>query len=109
MKTKLTTRKKFWLDHVRNQVQSNLSQSEYCRVHKINPKSFSAQKSILLKEFPLEENNPDNLFIPVKKKNLNDSVTVKLSSGIELSFDKLPDATWIANVVYEMSLKNDQH
>ncbi len=109
MNKKLSNRKQFWTKHVKNHQASGKSASEYCRKHGLNPKTFSSQKSTVLKDLAQQKKNTDEDFIPIKKKNYENNVTIKTSSGIEFTFDRPPEPIWIAKVMSQMSSDNDQY
>ncbi len=103
----LSPRRKLWLKHIQNQQTSGLSQSSYCKIHQLNVKSFSSNKSQLAKYIPMEEiSENQNIFIPLVSNKRSDSFSIKLNSGIELIFEELPDPNWMSKLLSEMSSNN---
>ena len=100
MLKKLSTRKQFWIRHINNFNDSGLIAKDYCKKHSINYKSFTAQKS-QLKDY-LNNNSIDNTidkFVPIKNKINPSKFSIKLKSGIELTFEDLPKSEWLVSTI----------
>lgn len=104
--TKQKNAKQFWINHISSFEQSGLSQSEYCRRMKLNPKSFSAQKSMISKS---SFTSGPFIQIPLKSKNRREDVVIKLSNGMELKFEDLPDPVWFSKVIQSMGASDAIH
>lgn len=97
-------RKQFWLDHFKKFEQSGLSQIQYCKMNNINHKSFSAQKSLLRKNSKKSEHN----FVPLIDKSSDTLFILKLSNGMEISFNQTPDPHWIGQMIKSLDIGHDQ-
>ena len=99
---KLSKSQLFWKYHIEQCESSSLSKAQYCKQHGINKSSLSAQKSWFKQHGLLETKNPKSDFI-----NLTDNQTnkfqISLSNGILLTFDQLPQASWIAQLIGQMN------
>lgn len=105
---KLSKADLFWKNHIKQFQLSELSQVDYCRMHNLNAKSFSARKSKFQREhreYQVESNKQN--FIPINEKN--ELFKIKLSSGLELSFDKTPDPLWLASILKSIGTEHDQY
>ena len=103
---KLSIRDKFWKDHIIKWESSGLSQGDYCRKAGINYKSFSARRSSFRKQGIIS--TTEDMFIPVKKK-VNKEIAIKLSNGLELYFDQLPEVNWLGSFVKQFGDNNAIH
>ena len=99
-----TSRKQFWINHICKFNRSGMSQTEYCKANKINPKSFSAQKSQLKNLVGAEEQN----FIPLESKKTS-KFSLNLSNGIQITFDQAPDPNWVGKMIQSLDLNHDQY
>lgn len=98
MKKKLTPKEGFWYNHVKSFLTSGMQQVDYCKKHDLNPKSFSVRKSEYFKRHKEEQFESSNQFIPLSPTSSH--LSVKLPSGIELTFDKVPDPIWMGKVLH---------
>lgn len=98
----LTKNQKIWISRIKEQKASGLSQIEYCRKYQLNKGSFSAQKSMLSKSGFLDGRSigDSGHFLELTKKS-NTKITLELESGIKISFDELPEPTWMGKVLGE--------
>ena len=81
-------------DHFR---KSGLSKADFCRTHKISLSSFSYQSKLHAREqqfLPVVHNSSS--FISVREKQ---EFKLKINDSLTLSFDSLPDATWLSSFV----------
>lgn len=92
--------KTFWKNHIERQMASDYSQSEYCRLHKLKVGSFSSWKTKIK-----NESNEASVFIPIQPQD-DQSFKIQLSSGLEITFNQLPDANWMANFIGSMERPN---
>jgi len=97
MKT-LSLKDQYWKDHINKWKSSGLSQANYCRKAGINFKSFSSRKSSFKKQ---GVSSTEELFIPVKK-TIPKKIIIKLSSGLELLFDELPEVNWFGKFIKQL-------
>lgn len=104
---KLTARDQFWLNHVEACAKSQMSQSDYCKKHGLNIKSFSARKSIYRNSKRKIATGSQDLFIPLNGDK--STIRITLSTGIELTFDKIPDPSWMGSVLHSLGASNDQN
>ena len=101
---KLTKADLYWKNHIEQFLKSGLAQVDYCKKHGLNAKSFSVRKS---EYFRRERKTSKDAFVPIIKKG--SSFTIKLSTGLELSFDETPDPTWIGSVLKSIGQEHDQY
>ena len=109
--TKRKNSTQFWIDHITSYQQSGLSQTEYCRRMKLNVKSFSARKSMLLKSATADDEK-GFVKVPLNKKDVlvqKDVVIIRLPNGMELKFDNLPDPSWLSKVIRSMGADDVVH
>lgn len=97
----LSVKENFWFNHVESFLNSGMQQKDYCKKHGLNPKSFSVRKSEYMKR---QRSDNTKKFIALTS---NDSIKIKLSSGTELTFEKVPDPAWIGAVLKELG--SDAH
>jgi len=60
----------FWLDHINQALQSNLSLAEYARLHKLSDKSIYRWKKVLTQRGLPVEDTPSVAFVKVKHESL---------------------------------------
>lgn len=99
-------KQQFWINHIKNHQQSNLTQAEYCKQHNINNKSFSSQKSQLSKNII---NQTESLFLPLQTAKKNNSFSIKINNGMEIKFDSIPEPIWIAKLLNSIDESHDQY
>ena len=97
---KLTVKELYWYNHVATCLQSGMQQLDYCKKHDLNPKSFSVRKSEYFRRQKKMTEDTHN-FIPLESSP--STVTIKLSTGEEIKFDKMPDPSWVGSVLKELS------
>lgn len=99
---KLTNSRQFWKGHIERQATSGPSQAVYCKAQGLNKSTFSAQKSTLSKEGLLGTSEGRfEPFIPIEANG--DSISIELSTGVKIIFDKLPEAKWVAKLLGELN------
>ncbi len=102
----LSTRDQFWLNHVKKWQKSGVAQAQYCRLNNINHKTFSSKKSVFKNNNLLETEDSEQNFIPI---NTVESFKVKISGGVELTFDKAPDVNWFSKLLTTLEDSHDLH
>jgi hypothetical protein len=98
---KISKSKKFWINHIQKFEQSNLSQSEYCKMKGINKSSFSAQKTELKRQ-GLISSDSASPFMSLQDASHSTRFSITLSSGHIITFDQLPDIKWITEFLGEV-------
>ena len=96
MKKKLSPKELYWQNHIRTFLNSGLKQVDYCKEHNLNAKTFSVRKSEYFRHNDNIENESSNNFVPLNNKK---NISIKLSNGVELSFDHEPDPVWMGAVL----------
>ena len=83
------------LDHFR---KSGLSRAEFCRTHKLSCSSFAYQAKLHGSKalVPVSQASPLSSFISVRERS---EFKLKINDSFTLSFDSLPDATWLSTFV----------
>ena len=98
-------RKEEWQELILRQAESGLSAQQFCRNHDVCPKYFSIRK----KQLGLRQ----SAFVPVlQSKRANSEIpatTLKSASLVLrhgeccLHFESMPDSTWLAQLVRELT------
>ena len=98
-------RKEEWQELILRQAESGLSAQQFCRNHDVCPKYFSIRK----KQLGLRQ----SAFMPVlhAKRANPETAAPALKSALRilrhgeccLHFEAMPDATWLAQLIRELS------
>ena len=96
MKRKLSPKELYWQNHIKTFLNSGLKQVDYCKEHNLNAKTFSVRKSEYFRNQNSEDSDSVDNFIPLNNKK---NISIKLSNGVELSFNHEPDPVWMGRVL----------
>ena len=84
--------------------KSGLSAADFCRTQKISPSSFSYHAKLRASEAssssPRRSSNP---FVSLQEKQ---EFKLKINDSLTLSFETLPDATWLSKFVSSLGGDN---
>ncbi len=110
----MTQKEKYWLKQVKKFKQSGIGQTEFCRINKIHPSSFSSNKTKLRRKGLLDHSSSQDLFIPIKKvesikKGESNSITISISSGQEITFSSPPPIEWFVSLMDQLGKENVKH
>jgi hypothetical protein len=98
---------KRWKAHIEQWKKSNLSQNDYCQLHKLHPGTFSAYKARLIKQGLLGPKK-DRLseltdpFILLEEKT-SSQFFIELPNKVKICFDRMPDPAWVGKVLGEIN------
>lgn len=101
-----------WKKIIKTYAESNLSKSDFCNENKIHKGQFYYWCTKLrpdLKTKPGISKLNSSLFLPVKTNNKEKFFSLTLSNGIKISFDSLPDPSWIANLIISVDNMHVKH
>lgn len=77
-------------------LKSGLTKTDFCRSQKMAQSKFFYFAKLHRESSPPKPSSSTNLFLPVVSKK---DFTIKINNKVELSFESLPDALWMANFV----------
>ena len=103
MKKKFSPKELYWQNHIKTFLNSGQKQVDYCKEHNLNAKTFSVRKSEYFKHQNMGDQEDVDNFVPLNNKK---SISIKLSNGIELSFDHEPDPVWMGTVLGSLESLN---
>ena len=103
-----------WSKIVNDYESSGLGKAEFCKLNKVNVNQFyywCAKLRPDLKTLQFSNSNSKSDFISIKEPIVSApaSFSMKLSSGLELHFDNLPDTTWVANLISTLASSHEKH
>ena len=107
MKKKISAKDQFWFNHIEQASNLDIPQATYCRQHGLNPKTFSVRKSQYKKWKNSQNISKNDNFVPLETNK--SSISIKLSTGLELIFDKIPDPNWMGAVIQSLGISHDQY
>ena len=87
----------FWSEHISSWKRSKLSIRKHCEREGLIQHRFYRWKK------DLAGNTSSSFIEAVDKDQAQKSFSLKLSNGMSLSFDTLPDAAWLGNFIRECS------
>ena len=87
----------YWHHHIRSYEESDLSVRRYCTTHNLVDSTFRYWQKKLTHVAPKAES-----FIQVKVKDIASGCRLRLSSGICLELDHLPNPSWLASLEKEL-------
>ena len=104
----------FWKKIVKTYAESNLSKSDFCYENKIHKGQFyywctKLRPDLKAKPGPATINSNDSLFLPVKTIQKEKIFSLTLPNGMKISFDSLPDPSWIANLIISVDNMHVKH
>jgi len=77
-------------------LKSGLTKADFCRSQKIAQSKFFYFAKLHRESSASKPSSPSNLFLPVVSKK---DFTIKINNKVELSFESLPDAIWMASFI----------
>lgn len=103
-----------WSKIVDDYSSSGLGKAEYCKLNKLNVNQFyywCAKLRPDLKSLQFSSNTSSSDFVAVKTPVATKQVSfsIKLSTGLEINFDTLPDTTWMANFITTLVSAHEKH
>jgi hypothetical protein len=106
MKT-LTPSAKRWKAHIEQWKKSNLSQNDYCQMHKLHPGTFSAYKARLKRKESLvpKKDRLSELTDPfvLLEEKVSSQFFIELPNKVRICFDQMPDPSWVGKVLGEIN------
>lgn len=88
--------KQNWQNFFDLYLKSGQSKTDFCRSQKMTQSKFFYFAKLHRDSVPSKQSSSSNLFLPVVSKK---DFTIKINNKVELSFESLPDAHWMANFV----------
>lgn len=88
--------KQNWQHFFELYLKSGLTKANFCRTQKMAPSRFFYYAKLHRQSQSPKESSPSNLFLPLVGKK---DFTIKINNKVELSFESIPDALWMANFV----------
>ncbi len=88
--------KSFWLEQIERWKESGLSIKKFCKDEGLIEHKFYHWKKKL-------SQNTSNDFIEAVEKKSPGHFCITLSNGMSLTFDSLPEASWLGNFIKECS------
>ena len=103
----------FWKKMISNYEQSNLKKAEFCKQNRLVVSQFYYWCSKLRPDLNIPNNSIRNtsensLFLPVKKDRNEKGFQIILNDT-KLSFDSLPEPSWLASLLKSMGESNVIH
>jgi hypothetical protein len=92
----------FWKRMINVYSESNLSKANFCNENKLHKEQFYYWCNKLrpdLKTLPNTNKSNSSLFLPVKTSQKEKIFSIILTNGMKISFDSLPDPSWIASLI----------
>jgi hypothetical protein len=77
-------------------LKSGLTKVDFCRSQKLTQSRFFYFAKLHRDPSPSKQSSSSNLFLPLVSKK---DFTIKINNKVELSFESIPDARWMANFV----------
>ena len=77
-------------------LKSGLTKTDFCRTQKMTPSRFFYFAKLHRDSSHPKQSSSSNLFLPLVSKK---DFMIKINNKVELSFETLPDAHWMANFV----------
>lgn len=77
-------------------LKSGLTKADFCRSQKIAQSKFFYFAKLHREPSSSKQSSSSNLFLPVVSKK---DFVIKINNKVELSFESLPDALWMANFI----------
>jgi len=93
----------FWKTHIERWEKSGQTQRLYCQNHKLNLKSFTSRKTSIKKSMASQPK--EKKFIALKEV-VSNPIKIKLSNGMELTFDEIPSPIWFGKLISEINENN---
>ena len=88
--------KQNWLHFYDLYLKSGLTKADFCRSQKIAQSKFFYLAKLHRDSSTPKQSSPSNLFMPVVSKK---DFTIKINNKVELAFESIPDALWMANFI----------
>lgn len=76
--------------------KSGLSQAEFCRTHNLSRSSFAYHSKLKVESFPPSVPTKSSSFIAMREKQ---EFKVRINDSLTLSFETLPEPTWLSTFV----------
>ncbi len=102
----------FWKKMIKTYAESNLSKSDFCNENKIHKGQFYYWCTKLRPDLKAKSgmSKPNHsLFLPVKTSQKEKIFSLTLTNGSKISFDSLPDPSWIANLIISVDNMHVKH
>jgi hypothetical protein len=83
--------------------KSGLSRAKYCRIHKLSPSSFAYHAKSHKAHVPDQHLKSSNAsFIEVRERGTE--FKLKINDSLTLSFESLPEASWLSAFVQSLGV-----
>ncbi len=102
----------FWKKIIKTFAESNLSKADFCNENKLHKGQFYYWCTKLrpdLKAKPGITKSDNTLFLPIKTSQKEKMFSLILPNGMKISFDSLPDPSWIANLIISVDNMHVKH
>jgi hypothetical protein len=91
--------KQNWLNFVDLYSKSGMTKADFCRSQKIPAHTFFYYQKFhgtIKNSFPRSEQSVAPLFVPLTEKK---EFRIRINNSVSLSFDSVPEASWMASFV----------